>query len=217
MFSWSDFIYYSLMSACLILSYCTSGRFLPGLKYLRILLMVGFVGELVNEFIDEYSDFECVFYHFYIPFEFSMLMLFFSEYNQNFLVKWIKACIIPLFIIFSLAYSFFFDKLTKYPSVQYNLDCVLVAIYVIVTMLAIVPHETLKITKLPIFWFCIGLLVFYTGIVLYNGTKNMLEQNDEKLARLIRLIVNMNFNYLLYISWIYGFICTIQIRKSSLR
>lgn len=216
MLSFSDHIYYILILICIILSFTISGRELPGLKYLRLLLIVAFTGEFVNEFIDEYTEYVNVFYHFYIPFEFTMFTLFFSA-NINLRVpKRIRLGIILLYILFCFVYSSFFGKLTNYPSIQYNLDCLLVAIFIIITLLSVPPHGSLSITRLPIFWFCTGLLIFYVGIVLYNGTKNGLEKSDSELARVIRLNINMNLNYLLYLSWIYGFICAIRIKNSSL-
>ncbi|MBD0288919.1 MAG: hypothetical protein ICV79_26370, partial [Flavisolibacter sp.] len=160
----TDGIYYLLIAACIVLSFRTDTERLKGIKWLRWLLSVAFAGEFLNEFIDHFTPYGNVFYHLYIPFEFFALSRFLLENIPIKMIKKIMLVVTPLYFLFCFYYSAKVHGSRAYPSMQYNVDCFIIAILTLIALLNIQADVRYDITALPVFWICSGLLVFYTGI-----------------------------------------------------
>lgn len=190
---------------------------LRGLFYLRILLVCGLVNELTSDVMRYYTQWGDAPDHFYIPLEYILLSLFFITVSSNSLVKKIISISIPVYLVLSVYFSVTHYTLKSYPAIPYNIGCFFTILWAVFTMFTLEVKEDLKVTSLPIFWICTGIIIFYMGVFFYNAVYNYLLKEKTALANSLRSIINLNLNFLFYIIWSYAFICSIRLKKYFIR
>lgn len=209
----SDYIYFSIYFLCFLLSFFAKKANLPGLRLLRILLFAGLINEMTYEY-GKGNHLNSQFTNFlYIPLEYFLLCFFYGKQTKK---DWLKKCIwlsIGLYILVWFYYSFFYYHFKTYPSIVYNLGCFFSIIWIVTIIYDLDPIKELPITLLPIFWILCGLLIFYSGVFIYNAVSNTIRKTDEALAENLRIYINVTCNNILYLSWIYAFICSIKMKK----
>jgi hypothetical protein len=212
-FSVSEIIYYVLISICFLLSLKASSTNIKGLFWIRILLIVALTTEAINEFLEYYTAYGGIIAHFYLVFEHVAISFFIiSNLTSQKLIQAIKFVAI-IFVICSLLASFRFQNFKLYPGVQYNVNCIIIIVWVSILMFKIDVVDSLKISAIPLFWLLSGLLLFYSGIFFFNGTYGYILTNNKELAIKYRLYINLTLNYLFYLVWSYSFICSIRLQK----
>ena len=209
-----DIVYYIIYLICLYASFKASSRFIAGLYLLRLLLCCGFINEMVVEVFQHFKIEENTPHYFYIPLEYILLVLF---YKKNTRKSWLKKAMEgSIFFYTALGFSLaiFYYHFQDYPSLVYNVSCLLNTIWIVILLYDIETLENLSITSLPLFWILTALLIFYSGIFFSNGAYNYLLQKDSKLAQLLRQY-NIVLNYVLYLLLTYGFFRSWIIAKYS--
>lgn len=218
MLSITDIIYYILLLLCIFFSFKAIEKNLNGLKYLRILFITGFVSEIFGDFLTQYvSKYENILYHFYIPLEFLLISLFIKSNIFNKVARKMVSITVVIYWLISFIISFIFTNIFYFPGIQYALCCFLACIWAAYVLLNIVIIEDLKIYLLPLFWVCAGFIIFYSGVFFFSGTYNYFLSKNKQAAGSLRLIINLNLNYLYYIFLLIAFICSVRIKKLSLR
>jgi len=215
MFTITDIIYYLLFCTAMILSFKATEQNLRGLIFLRALLICGLINELTVEFLDYYTVYGYATYHFYVPLEYVLLSCFFIKFISNKRIRQIIALSLIVYFTIDIYYSTHYYSLKNYPAIPYNIGCFFSVIWAVFVLFTLEVRRSIKVTSLPIFWICAGLIIFYLGVFFYNAVYNHLIHEKTALAKSLRLIINLNLNYLFYIIWSYAFICSIRLKKYS--
>jgi len=216
MFSFTDVIYYILFTTALILSFMAAKENFRGLNYLRILLVVGLVSELIVDAMDHFTEYPNLFYYIYIPFEFIILSLFFKKSTDNKLLKTVILYSISAYSVIVIG-IISYHSVSDYPGIIYNIGCTFILIWAVTMLFTFEVKNGLTLIKLPFFWICTGLIILYSGVFFYNSVYNYLLEEQTDLAKRLRILVNLNLNYLFYIIWSYAFICSIRLKKYSIQ
>lgn len=148
-----------------------------------------------------------IMYHIYIPAEYSLLALFFARQRIAPHVKRYILLSIPVFIVASAIISLFIIQPPHFPSVQFNAEGLLIIVISVYTLFAIEADDLTPFHTFPIFWICSGIILFHTGLFLFNGAYNYLLSNQTREAKHLHSLINTNLQYLLYLFWIIGFLC----------
>ena len=210
-------IYYLLFVCALYLSFKASITNLIGLKAIRILLVGGLVSEIVVDILKYHEKSYNFIYYFYLPFEFMLLLVLFFRENINKSNKRIELVLAVVYFILYLILIFYYYDFSQYPSIIYNVGSFLIIPLLIHSLFSLDQNGSIKITDLPNFWIFTGLLVLYSGVIFYNAVYNYLLQEKTELAKSLRLVINLNLNYIFYSTWSYAFICSIRLKKSSIQ
>ena len=208
-----DIIYYSIYLLCLVASFKASSKNLPGLIFLRLILVSGLIVEGIVEVLQYFKLNENWPYYAYIPLEY-IFMCFYLAANtyKQVLKRIILYSIIPYlltaFILTATKYKFEF-----FPAYIYNMNCFLSVIWLVMMLmnLEVVNHHSPL--KIPAFWIFTGFLIFYAGIFFFNGAYNYFLKNDPFVADQLRNYINTGLNNLLYSVLTYAFVCSAIMKK----
>ena len=152
-------------------------------------------------------------YHFYIPIEYILLGYFYYLNSYSKKVRSIILYSIPLFIIACLYISICAKPNEKYPTLQFNIEGLLIITWVLISLFSLKSEEDINIFKHPFLWINIGLLFFHSGNFFLMGSYNYLLNYNLPLAKKLFKLINTTLNLLLFIFFIIGFICSTQTRK----
>lgn len=153
-------------------------------------------------------------YHLFIPLEYSLLCIFFSKNIQNHLIRKLLIRSIFVFLIVSLSLSWYVIGLQKFPGHNYNIEGVLLCGWSIITLFHLEINTEEPIYKLPIFWICLGILVFHLGIFTLNGVYNKILVTNREVFNKLRLIVEKSLNIFLYSCYFISALCSHRMMKS---
>ncbi|MEW7280307.1 hypothetical protein ABW636_17080 [Aquimarina sp. 2201CG1-2-11] len=219
MFSTSDIIYYLLFITAMTLSFIASKANIKGLIYLRVLFIVGLCTELIVDITDFYEvPLHNILYYIYIPFEYIILSTFLKKYVKTKRLHLIMTYALFIYTFLVIYFTFFYYEIENdYPGIIYNIGCVFLIIWTSVLLFNLEFKEDMKLFQIPFFWICTAMIIFYSGVFLYNGFYNYLLEEKTELASKLRLLVNLNLNYLFYILMSYAFICSIRQKKYFIR
>jgi hypothetical protein len=156
-------------------------------------------------------------YHFYIPVEYAFLAYFFYLNSGHPTLRRIILFSIPAYLLVSIYISLKVSPINTHPGLNFNLEGILLILWSLITLLNVNPTGNLPIVRLPVFWICLGILIFHCGIFFFNGVYNYLLENDSQLAKQLHKLIIKNLNYLLYICFSTGFICSKQMKKYLLQ
>lgn len=208
-------IYLTLLSICLLLSLFTY-KADNSLKIFPSLLGLSLTTEILVDilyFILEYKKEYNIIYHIYIPIEYAFISYFFYL-NNNKIKKYIEISI-PLFILISGLISGIVISITDFPGLNFNLSGLLLILWSVITLFSVPPTANISITKLPVFWICIGILVFHAGIFFFNGVYEYIQQKNSLLAQQLHRLTIKSLNYIMYICFSIAFICSHRMKKYS--
>lgn len=209
-------VYYGLMILAFFVS-IPAGRQDRRLKLLTLLLFFSIVTELVVELCKYYNISHRFIYHIYIPLEYLMLCLFIQTQYVSKIIKRMVLATIPLYVFLAAFFSLFILPPPYFPSIQFNIAGLFIILLVITVLFNLKIKDNYSIFRLPFFWIAIGLLLFHSGLFLFNGVYNFLLKTKSDSAAHLQKIVNTNLNYLLYLFWITGFLCSIRNRKYTIQ
>ena len=200
-----------------IFSICTA--FIIGLivyKYnKRLNILVGLIGlgvftELfveVNKYIK--IDTENFFYNIYIPLEYFLYAFFFYKINEHRLLRKLILISIPLFIGIAIVATVFKETFSYYLATDiYTISGLLVIIWSIWTLFVLKPIKNIKFTMHPLFWICIGIIIFHSGIIPFNMTRDYIKEYNYELFDWLSKFYQKGFNIWLYTAFSIGFICS---------
>lgn len=190
-------VYYILILLC-----CIAGlvkfRQKKNLWPIFVLLPFSLTTELTVEyFIYKKWNFYPI-YHFYEILDFTFFSLFFynNAYGKKFKL-FIRVAFI-FFLLIIVCITIFNGGVKEYPSLQYSFESIFLATISIVFLFNFTPESASPIWKYEMFWICIGLIIFHSGILVVNGAYNYLKSLSTHQALAIKNWINMGFNYFLY-------------------
>lgn len=152
-------------------------------------------------------------YHLYLPAEYLILAYFFYLNTLNSTVRQAIFLSAPVYVVISLLISIKIIALDNYPGLNFNLEGILLVTWSLITLFTIPPTEAVPITRLPLFWICVGVLVFHVGIFSFNGIYNYLRVKNPGLTIQLHRLTIKGLNYTLYSCFSLAFICSHQMKK----
>lgn len=207
------YIYYFLMLVCF-----TTGCFYLNYMYVRLLvalLSFSILTEVVVEVIGKETNSYYFVYHFFIIIEYIFITLILKRWGTN---KWVQKIMVVSMFVFcfaSLLVSGYVQNFSFFPSINANIEGMLIITWCIISFFSIKPLENIAIYQLPVFWITLAFLIYFSGTLGINGVYNSLLAHDEETARKIYGIFNSISNYVLYILLTIGILCHNQDRKYS--
>lgn len=209
-------LYLSFLAVAFVISLMTYKSFKDdkSLKVFPILLGISILTEaIVNILHYVYYENYTFIYHLYLPVEYSFLAYFFYHNNHNKLTKYIISLSIPFYFLLSATISLGWISIDRFPGFNFALEGIILIIWSIITLFSIQPILNVPITRLPIFWICLGILIFHSGSFFFVGVFEYLLSKNSGLAYQLHRIIIKGLNYILYICFSTAFICSNQMKK----
>jgi hypothetical protein len=180
-----------------------------GNKYMVGLLLTSIVTEGLVEWSLRTGREYYYFYHFYGPMEYIFLALFFYKNQPRRYIRTIILPSIPLFVFLSLALSFSLIGLKGYQGLNTITRGILLILLSIITLFTFENDKPFY--RVAVFWICTGILIYYSGTFFINGVYNGLLKKypmEKDYFKKLHGIINVVFNYLLYIFFCIGILCS---------
>ncbi len=210
----ADYIYYTIYLFCLYASFKAGRTSIPGLVFLRIMLLAGLVTEGVIEVLQYLKKEENGPYYVYIPIEYFCLVQFYRHNTKVAPLRRAMNLSLPVYFLLATGLSFFYHRFSGYPSVLYNISCFLNTIWIALLLFNFEPEDGREIWFNPLFLICSGLLIFFAGVFFFNPVYPLIAKQDPALAKELRTYINIFLNYFLYILLSIGFLCSAKKVKS---
>lgn len=205
------YIYLAFMVISLILSFFRNKKD-RGLFIFPILLTFSLLTEILVYTLHHFKyDYNFI-YHIYVPLEYSLLALYFYINAKSVVVKKMILFSIPLYLVVCFIMSVG-STLEKHPSFQINAEGVLLILWAIISLFSIDVRTDIKITSLPIFWICVAVLIYHSGIFTLTGIYNYIFETKSQLTNRLNIYILQISNYILYICLSIAFICSHQTKK----
>lgn len=180
---------------------------IPGLSILRLILCIGFLNEIISQIFKIRNMNDNISHYFYIPIEYLLLTLFFLKNIKIKILKKLMICSLFIYILIVLPIIFLnYEPLHfPYPSIIYNINCIFNILWISLILFNFENTSFQPIIRIPIFWILSGMLIFYSGIFFFNGAYNYFMNRNLTLAIHLRDYINITFNNLLYLIFLYAF------------
>jgi hypothetical protein len=207
---WQRYLYYFLLACCFFLSLfkLKGGR---NFLILFFLFLFSISTELWSELVlFKGNENKFLAYHLYIILEYSLVTYFFSNaFNQTWLRR-IMIGTIPMFILFSLFFSFSKNSLNALPAVQYIGDGVLTLFWSILVLFNMPVSLERKLSETIFFWMAIAFMILHSGQFFMTGLYNYLYSKNASIADRLANMIYYGVNYMFYTISIIGMICSNQ-------
>ncbi len=207
-----DIVYFLILLAAIFFSFRASNLNIEGLTYLRVLLVLSFVNEMISMLLKWNHLNPNIPHYFYIPVEYSLLVLFYSRHFHRRGYKeglFISAAVVVSFCV----YKMFRNEIYIYPGFVYNISCGFNTFWAALLLLNLKVTDGLVITSIPMFWILTALLLFYSGIFFFNVGYSLMIIQNKMLADAVRTFISTTLNIFLYLLLIYGFACSYKTKK----
>lgn len=174
--------------------------------YLLLIVLVEFTGRYLS-YMNMISYNIAMYKFFGMPVQFLFFYFIFYKHEYfNDKRKWIwaGAIIYVASIVFETA--FLTNKYYWFYSFSYSIGNIILLILLVSFFLKFMQSEAiLNFTKNLMFWFCLGLLIYYLGSFPFWGLRNVLVQKYRNLFENYYL-VSLILSYCMYLSFITGII-----------
>jgi len=179
------------------------------------LLSFSIITEVAVEIIGKETNSYYFVYHFFIIIEYIFITLILKRWVTNTRVKKIMLSSVFVFCLVSLLISTYIQDFSFFPSINANIEGLLIITWCIISFFSIVPLENTAIYYLPVFWVTLAFFIYFSGTLGINGVYNYLLTQEGATAKKIYSIFNSISNYVLYILLTIGILCHNQDRKYS--
>ena len=213
MLTTADVVYYAIYLLSLVFSFKAREASIPGLKFIRLMLLAGLGAEAVVEYLQFSGVDDTPPYYLYIPFEYWCLAKFYKRNTTSRFLR--KALDISLWVymIGAAAISIWYHGLSGYPSALYNVNCFLNTIWIAFLLFNLNKGHRREIWNHPLFIISSALLIFFAGVFFFNPAYSYIQHKHPIQAQNLRTIINTGLNYILYILLSYGFLCSAKTVK----
>lgn len=189
-------------------------KYHKGLWILVGLMALGLVTEgLVEWNKHSQSVSENFIYNLYIPLEYFMYAFFFYRMNTSKLLRRSVLISLPVFLLIVIYFTDLSLPDTHFSSVIYSISGFLIVGWSIWSLFEAKPIKGVRFRAHPMFWICMGLLIFYAASAPFNSLMNYLQTNYEMTHVVLSIIIQKGMNILLYLFITIGFLCSHQMRK----
>ncbi len=183
-----------------------------GLFIFPVLLSFSLMVEIITIILEFYKLKYFYIYHIFIPVEYTLWISYFYFITDNAIIRKIILITIPVFSIFCLYITISIVSLKDFPTIQLNIEGILLIIIAIYTIFTIEIKKNVSLFSRPVFWICVGVIVYYSSISSYMGFYNFIVKNKIHLLNL-KFYFLIIPNYILYTCLSIAFICSNRIKK----
>ncbi len=146
-------------------------------------------------------------FHISTPIQYIILCTLYKSVILNARIKRIIAVSIFCFIVLSIFFSAFIQLPASNNSYVVSIESVIMiflSLYYLREILLL--QQVTVLHRFPMFWISIGILFYFTGILLIEGMLNYMIIHSMELAKRSYMIENL-FEYLLFVLFIIGAFC----------
>lgn len=190
--------YLSLIFLALALSMAV---FKAGYKkggYLSLVLIATLLTELYSTYALFLNKKFGIVYHLFCPVEYTCLCLYYIKACTSPKFKTLAKYSIPVFITFSLCVSYFLYHFKLTPSLNINLEGMLIFILYTHLLFNIKVPFDIDIYQHPDFWIAVGMLFFFGGVFVFLGLYPMLFNIDFKATMHLFGLITRPLNIVFY-------------------
>jgi hypothetical protein len=205
-------IYFGFLLISFILSVFAARTKDKSLLVFPFLIFLSILTEVLVYTLHNYKLYYNIIYHIYVPLEYVLISSYFILNSKNLITKKIITYSIPVYILICLSLSIQ-SSFQKHPGLQINLEGLLLITWSVITLFSIEVKMNTIITSLPVFWICVALLIYHSGIFTFTGIYNYISENKSLLGNKLNLYIIQMSNYLLYICLSIAFICSLRTKK----
>jgi hypothetical protein len=202
-----DLIFFVLLLIAVI-SYSIAGKEIYGriiLIYLVLIVVTSIAAIYVLVFLKLRNN--LFIFHIFTPIQYLILSLLYSHEIANPGIKRIINYSIPFFIVLSILFSIFVQKLTDTNSIITIIESI-----GLITWPLLFLKQTLEMQRVrslltfPMFWISVGLLFYFVGTLITEGMLDYLIKHDMEIAKKVFLFTYI-FKYMLFIMLSIGAWC----------
>lgn len=152
-------------------------------------------------------------YNFFTVIEFSFYLWIINFFISNKRVrKGIKVSTI-IYKIIAIINIIFVQKINSFHSVTYSLGCLLIVAACVYYFFELLKFpRSVKLTQIPSFWICSGLLFYYCCSFPLFGFANLIASISKLIVTNLHNIIII-LNIFLYTLFTIAFLCRVKIRK----
>lgn len=206
-------IYLIILSISLVLSIFSHKKD-KALYVFPFLLSAALLADVGATVLNHFNINYFILYHIYLPIEYISLSIYFYLTIRNVIIKKIILYSIPLFVLLSILFSLEVVVVSKYPNFQTNIECLLLIVWATIAIFTIEVKEDISILLLPVFWICVGILIYQCGVFTFTGLLNYLMKSRSDLYERLKNY-HIVFNCIIYSLYSIAFICSRWTRKYS--
>jgi hypothetical protein len=184
-----------------------------GLEIFPVLLSISLVSEIITEIFNRCGIQYQLVYHIYIPLEYCLWSFYFYQVNEKAIVRKIIMYAVPSFALFCLIISSFVLTTAKFPTIQLNMEGILLVFMTTYTIFTIQIRNNISIFSRPVFWVCVAVLVYYSSIASFMSMYNLISDSMVHLLNPFKLYFLIFPNYFLYTGLSIAFVCSQRIKK----
>ena len=182
----------------------TYWRWLP--FYLLFIICVEFTGRY---FADTNQLMNNILLYKYIGFPVQFLFFYFIFFQHEYFSNKKRLILVGAGIYLAsivVEIIFFSDKYYWFHSFSYSIGNIILLILVLIFFLAFIQSkEILNFSKTLMFWFCLGLFIYYLGSFPYWGLRNVLAVKYRNIFETYTLI-SLALGYCMYLLFITGIV-----------
>ena len=183
------------------------------LKGLTFFLIITLAVESAGYITSEKKTSNLLLYNIFSTFEFEFYFWILMQVIKNKTAKGFALYCIFIYPLLVFGEVYFWVKATGFHTSTYAFGCLMVAAFCIYYFLELFrSSHSINLIREPSFWICSGLLFFYSCSFPIFGFANYLSQLPTIFVKHINLIL-ITLNSLLYISFSFAFLCTLNPRK----
>jgi hypothetical protein len=205
-------LYYGLLFLCFLLSFMANRKADKSMIIFPFLLFTSIMAELSVYLIHAHKGNYSLVYHIYVPLEYLLFAYYFYLNNRSQLAKKLILYSMPVYLVASITYSII-ASVHIHPGFQINLEGFFLILWAILSLFSLEAKEGNKINALPIFWICVAVLIYHSGIFTYTGIYNYIIEQKSSLGAKLNLYILQISNYILYICLSIAFICSHQTKR----
>lgn len=183
--------------------------------YLLLILCATLITEGYSTYAVYYhQDFSWM-YHLFNPIEYTLFCLYYVKGTEGSQFSIVVKYSIPVYSTFSLCVSFFMYHLQSMPSLNINVEGLLLFILYTHLLFTIDLNIKERIYHHPDFWISVAIMIFFGGVFVFLGLYPYLfKSNKEETMKLFGLIT-MPLNIIYYSCINIGLICLIRRKRYS--
>ncbi len=136
---------------------------------MKILLVLFFIASLV----DGYSFYQAInrcsnvwILHFYTPLEYSILVLVFSYWQKEKLMKRILRLSIPIFILIFVLNKMFIESTDYFDYITASVESIILLVISVYVLYSLHDEKVDSFYKMPQFWVATAVLIYFAGNTL---------------------------------------------------
>jgi len=175
------------------------------IRFIFYFVALGAATEVITDFYKNYIDRVTLpIGHFYLPFSFWVLLLFYQEVLEGYVSKKIIWLLGILYLVFAIINPVFIQSLNDFPNILGAGGAIILAIFAILLFSRITSEAKIqKLYKEPLVWINTAILIYYSGNFFFYILFNYSVGYSLQFARLT-VSFNSVLNLLIYI--VLGFV-----------